>query len=262
VATYQCLGTGPVSFLDQHQNQQEIPLSAIVFDANGVDASQWPGYSANQDLIKALLTQMVSAGLLAPNTQTPLTPGLTIQAVQSGISGNSTSVTFADPTASQGTMTITVAGTEVYPGLTPTTIGTALGTTASAATGLVYVQSVASGNPMPQTPFSGSISGSSETCAVPEAGSAGDAFTLAATDSAYTGISISIMLDSSGTTFTLTVSGSKTVKGVTVANLGTTNPFSLLVTFTVAPSAPPPASATVTLTGGATGVAATADVFW
>jgi hypothetical protein len=117
---------------------------------------------------------------------------------------------------------------------------------------------------MPQTPFSGSISGG--ICAVPASGVAGDAFTLAATDSAYTGINIGITLDPSGTTFTLTVSGTKSVDDVVVANLGTTNPFSLLVKFTVPAKAPLPAPGSVTLTGGAAATstpieAATANVY-
>jgi hypothetical protein len=50
-------------------------------------------------------------------------------------------VTISNVSAAAGTMTMLVSATEVYPGLTPANIAAALGTSASTANGLVYLQS-------------------------------------------------------------------------------------------------------------------------
>ena len=134
---YQALATGPISFLDGNANQQEIPLSAIYFDANGPNASSWPNYSKNTALIQALLAQLAAQGLLTPGTQTTPTPALTILASEAGTTGNVIQVTFSNVSSTAGTMTVLVTATEVYPGLTTATIANALGTSAATANGVV-----------------------------------------------------------------------------------------------------------------------------
>jgi hypothetical protein len=252
MATYKSLGTGPVSFLDGNQSQQEIPLSAISFGPNGPDASAWPSYTANKTVVDALLNQMVSQGLLVPGTQTAA-PSLTITAAAAGLAGNMITVIFSSPSASAGTVTVALSATEVYPGLTPATLSAALAASAATSTGLVFLQGQAAGNPMPAA-FTGPIVGPGFTLDVPDAASA-PAFTLAATDQSYT-VNITVALDppkpSSPQTFTLTATGSKTATSVSLATLqSATNPFKLLVTFTGPAGGPLPAAGAVTLHGGA-----------
>src|SRR5271165_7516784 len=111
MASYQALGTGPISFLDVNQNQQEIPLSAITFGPGGADASAWPLYLANKGVVDALVKQFVAQGLLLPGAQTTATPSLTITATEPGSPGNSIAVTFANPSSSAGTVDVTVSAT-------------------------------------------------------------------------------------------------------------------------------------------------------
>jgi len=273
MATYQALGTGPISFVDANQKQQEIPLSAITFGPNGVDASAWPSYTANQTVIDGLLKQMVAQGLLSAGTQNAAIPSLSITAAEPGKTGNATTVTFANPSKSAGTVDVTVTANEVYPGLTLANIGDALGTSAANANGLVYLEH---NNNKPPKSFSGNISGGPNfDCLVPEVG--GDpagAFTLKAaasglSDTDAEAIKITATPDPSpATTFTLQASWIKTVAGVTLATLenNATNPFAILVSFSGVPGGPLPAAGTVSLVGGAAAssspaVAAKATVF-
>jgi hypothetical protein len=255
---YKALATGPVSFLDANSNQQEIPLSAISFGPNGPDASSWSNYPANSALIQQLLQQLVKQGLLTPNLQVAPSAALSITATEAGTAGNVIQVTISNVSTTANTMSGAVSATEVYPGLTTATIGAALGTSAATANGLVYLQS---NNNQPPGNFTQSTSsGPGFTYAIPEAAdSTKTAFTVAAVDSAdaadAANISVSVAPDPSpATTFTLTASWAKSVPNVTLATLTTaaTNPFGLLVTFTVPPGGSLPAPGTVTLQGGAT----------
>lgn len=257
---YQALGTGPVSFLDANSKQQEIPLSTLYFDSNGPHTT-WPSYATSpaptQKLIDALLQQLSAQGLLTPGTQVTPTPALTITATEPGTTGNVIQVTISNVSATANTMTVAVSATEVYPGLTTATIGDALGTSAAAANGLVYLQS---NNGQPPAAFTGNISAPPDlNCAVPEAAdSTKTAFVLAAADSADSADAVNISINvapdpTPATTFTLTASWKKTQNDVTLPMLTTaaTNPFGLLVNFTGPTDGPLPAPGTVTLQGGA-----------
>ena len=255
---YKALATGPVSFLDANSNQQEIPLSAISFGPSGPDASSWSNYAANSLLINQLLQQLVSQGLLTPGAQTAPSAALSITANEAGTTGNVIQVTISNVNAAANTMTVTVSATEVYPGLTPATLGNALGTSAGAANGLVYLQSP---DPQAPGPYNATSSvGPDYTYAVPEALPAtGTAFTLAAVDSFGSAdaanISVNVAPDPApATTFTLTASWTKTVNNITLATLTdvVNPPFGLLVTFTTPAGGALPAPGTVTLQGGAT----------
>lgn len=252
MANYQALGTSPVSFVDDNQKQQEIPLSAISFGANGVNASSWPLYSANQPVVDALLNQMVAQGLLVQGTETAPMPAMTVTAAGTGTNGNMIKVTFSNPLPAAGTVTVAVSATEVYPGLTLATLSAALGASAPTANGLVFLE--ASNSQMPVN-FTGPVGGGPGfNVVVPDAASdPAGAFTLQATDPTYT-VEIAVAVDPSpATTFTLTVTGSKTVAGATLATLETaaSNPFATLVKFSGPAGGPLPAPGTVTLQGGA-----------
>jgi hypothetical protein len=256
---YQAIATSPISFLDPNSNQQEIPLSAIYFDANGPNASSWPNYSTSssdtQKLIKALLQELVVQGFLTPGTQTIPTPALTITATEPGIIGNVIQVTISDVSATANTMTVAVSATEVHPALDTTTLGDALGTSAATASGLVYLES--NNNQAPGA-FTGNISAAPDlNCVIPEAAdSTKTAFTVAAADTAdaadAVNIGIAVAPDAAPNTFTLTASWKKSQTNVTLAMLTApaTNPFGLLVTFTGPAGGPLPAPGTVTLQGG------------
>ena len=251
MANYQALGAGPVSFIDSNNSQQEIPLSAITFDSGGVvSASAWPNFQANQVVVTALLNQLVAQGLLVKGTQQAATPSLTITAVTSGTEGNMITVTFSNISSSAGTVTVALNATEIYPGLTPATLGTTLAVKAIDSKSLIYLESPVTETQEPIA-FSGAIpvTGSTELI-VPSGTSNVPAFTLGATDQSYN-VSIQVSPDQgSAQTFTLTATGSKTAT-VKLAELeGSGNPFKLLVKFSsMGGSLPAPGS--VTLTGGA-----------
>ena len=77
MAFYQAIGTSPVSFLDENEEQQELPLSAIFIGPSGADATSSPLYTpANKPVIDALLAQMISAGYLVPGPAVAATPNI------------------------------------------------------------------------------------------------------------------------------------------------------------------------------------------
>lgn len=256
MAYYSATGTSPVSFVDGNQNQQEIPLNEVFFTPNGVDASSWPLFGANAALVPALLAQLVAQGVLSASTAPASPPAMTATAAQAGPMGNSITISFSSPSPTAGTMTMKVTANEVYPGLTPATLSAALGSSAAAADGLVYVSDPGTGE-MPEK-FTGAIGGGPNfDLAVPEAAdNTKTAFTLAATSTTDAAaaqlIQIAIVPDSSATptTFTLTASWTKTATGVTLASLATTNPYGYLVAFN-GQSGPLPAAGSITLKGGA-----------
>jgi hypothetical protein len=253
---YQALATGPISFSDGNAAQHEIPLSAIYFDANGPNASLWPGYGSNTSLINALLQQLAAQGLLTPGTQTVPTAALAITATQAGATGNVIAVTISNVLPAAGRMSVLVTATEVYPGLTTDTIAAALGTTQASGNGLVFLES---NNNQAPAAVNNQIIGGGLTYTVPEAADAANtAFVLAATNSAdaadAANISITIAPDPlPATTFTLTAGWSKPAPNVTLATLTNpaTNPFAFLVTFTSPAGGSLPGPGTFLLQGGA-----------
>jgi hypothetical protein len=264
MASYQALGTSPVSFVSNNK-QHELPLSAIYFTSNGVDVTSWPLYEANQAILSVLIPQLIAQGFLAAGTSPATPPSLIATAVQAGAAGNSISIKFEAPSITAGTVTMTVSAKQAYTAQTSASLSTALGSSAGAATGLVYVSDPGTGG-MP-----GQLSqniGSSFDLAVPEAAdNSKTAFTLAAADQTDLEgaqlINVAIEPDTSvdpPTAFALTVSWSKSLS-VTLASLLTpaTNPFSYLITFSGA-SGPLPAAGTVTLHNGAGSTPASASL--
>jgi hypothetical protein len=269
MAFYQAIGTGPISFLDGNDDQQELPLSAIYVGTGGADATSSPLYSensgANQSLINALLAQMISAGFLQPGATAV---AITANAAIPGPGGNFITIAFSSPSASAGTVTVTVTATEVYKGLTPATIEAALGTTQATSGGLVYVDAAAgapSGN-MPVAVTGASLNaGTGFDLSVADV-VAGTAFTLVATDVTDTAdaalITVTVAPISPPTpavAFDLTISWSKaTTAPISLKNLLTTNPFSYVISFpTTTATGPLPPAGSVTLSGGAAAAGST-----
>ena len=270
MATYQALGTGPVSFVDANSNQQELPLNQIFSSPNGWDVSTSPLYSANQPIIDALLKQLASQGFLAPATSSialQSLPHVTITAAQAGAPGNSITLTFSNVSLSQGTFDVTATANEIFSNLTPSasagakdvTVSAALGNSAATATGLAYVSDPGTG--LMPVAYSGGVGAVNDAAA-------GKAFTLAATNSTDVGDAglIKVNVTPGATTFTVTVSWTQKATGQTFAKLlGGTPPLAYLVAFS-GQSGPLP-SGTVPLTGGqnASGanpaVAASANIY-
>lgn len=267
MATYQALGTGPVSFVDANFNQQELPLGQIFYSPNGWDVTTAPLYTtANQPLIDALIKQLVAQGFVAPAAtslaQQSSAPQMTIKAAQAGAPGNSITVTFSAASLSQGTFTVTASATETFANLTPakptptgsaTTIDMVMGTSQATATGLVYVTE---GTGLMPKAYTGGVG-------VVEDVNGGTAFTLVATNTtdAADAALIQVTVTPGTTTFTVVVTWA-TQNPVTAQTFTTLlangAPLSYLVAFS-GPSGPLP-SGTVTLTGGANASGANAAV--
>jgi hypothetical protein len=274
MATYQALGTGPISFVDANFSQQELPLSAIFSSPNGWDVSSSPVYTtANQPIIDALIKQLAAQGFLKAaddslDSSSSL-PHVTISAAQKGAPGNSITLAFSNVNLSKGTFDVTATATETFPNLKPSgsatgtdpTVVTALGNSAATATGLVFATD---GSGLMPASYSGPPGAVSDT-ATPTAGTA---FTLAATNSADAADAalINVNVAPGTTTFTVTVSWTKTATAQSFATLlAATTPLSYLVTFSG--SSGPLPSGSVTLSGGqnASGanpaVAASANIY-
>ena len=257
MASYQALGTGPVTFLDGNQSQKSIPLSAIYFDGSSPNATLWPEWTttpANQGLITALLTQLVQQGLLVPGPTPVSQPALTITAAEPGAPGNSIQVKFSSPNTSVNPPTITaeVSAIETYPGLTLATLEAALGNSAATATGVIFlsggptaVMPVAQSNPITAGGTLNIVDATSTTV-----------FTVEAVDQVPlandTGIQLAVSAVTA-TAFTLTASWDSGPKVVTMAELTNPaqNPFQTLVSFTAPTNGPLPAAGTLVLLGGA-----------
>jgi hypothetical protein len=274
MAYFQALGTGPISFVDANQSQQELPLSDVYITPNGVDASASPLFAANAaatptnaSILTALLPQLAAQGFLAAGTKAVAPPAITAAAVQPGAMGNSITVQFASPAASAGTVTVTVKATEVYTGLTTGTLVTALGKSQDSATGLVYLASDPTKVQMPEQLSALASPDTVFPFIVPEAADpTKPAFTLAAATVAADAslIGIAIAPDTSSdppAAFALTASWTKTAT-VSLASLLTaaTNPFSYLVTFS-GTSGPLPVAGKVALTGGGAATPASASIY-
>jgi hypothetical protein len=273
MAYFQALGTGPISFVDANQSQQELPLTSVFFSANGVDASAAPLFGDNASatptnaaILTALLPRLVSQGFLAAGAEAVTPPAMTATAVQAGAMGNSITVQFASPSASAGTVAVTVTATEVYTGLTMTAgaLGTALGNGPTTATGLVYLLTESTDGQIPE-PGSVGLNTSSQFPVQEAADNTRTAFTLVPTtvaaDASLLGVTIAPDASNPLTAFTLTVSWTKTAT-VSLASLLTnsTNPFSYLVAFS-GTSGPLPVAGKVTLQNGAGVKQASANIY-
>jgi hypothetical protein len=274
MAIYQAAATGPIAFLNSANNQYnqlEIPLSAIFFSSVGIDATTWPEFATYSSQVTPLLSMLSSQGYLT-SSPTALSPsavtgaGLTATAVATlpVAAGNNIAIKIANPSVATGQADVTVSLTETYSDVTPAGLAAAIGNSAATALGLVY--DATSGTASMPGAFTGPIaSGSNLDIDEPAPNNSTIAFTLAPTitpdaaDAPFFQVVVTPASGASPTTFSLTVTWSKSVSGQILANLTTTNPFSYLVTFSGS-SALVPAAGTITLSGGSGSTPASASL--
>lgn len=250
MAYYQAQGTSPITFVDANQSQQQLPLSEVFFTPAGMDASIAPLYPGNSSaaltnkmILDALLPRLVSEGYLTPGSSS-LT--MTIAAAQTGKLQYTITSSFANP-KDNGTLDMTVSALQTVSGVAPGGLTAVLGSSAATSNSLAWVNGAESSK-MPGNLSAKAIGGS---LAVMTEDNSETAFTLettlAGTDAQL--VEAAVAKDASGTTYTVTLSWTKTASGITMASLLTKNPFAYMATISGV-SGPPPVPGTVTLTGG------------
>lgn len=260
--TTAALGDGPVVIYTAAQQQVEVPLSALAFSGSSVAVlAPYDAYSA---ILAPWLSYLVSIKRLRPGVAPPVLPALLLTAADLGSEGNNIQVgiTYPDP-AAPTTFNVTASETETYSGLTPATLKSVLGTatTLGQRPGLVRVVDGSFTMPgdLPAKKLGssgGGTDGNSTTKAtLPVPGASGTAFTLEAKKIGADGNLIQATVTITGSTFTLTVTWTKTVSGITAADLTTLDtklaPLAYAVTVTKPPSGfAQPQAGTVTLSGG------------
>ena len=283
MANTRATGNGPFEFTSSAGKQISIPLTAFSFDANGnivVDPA-WqllttvpPG--------SLFLAQAVKEKSLAPAAVPSPFPAMVIKAADAGSGGNNITVTVtvssvvtSPPTNDPTLVPFSLAISEVdnYKGLTAATVESVLGSSVVTGSSPGLVQVVhgsvdATGVPKAQT---GSLSGSPAEFDAVSGGSPGTVFTLMAKKSGDSGpTKITITPDvtsppSPNPTFSMQVSWSKTVSGITLPNLQAMVQSGLGYEITVSkPSSGAfsvPASGVTALSGGGPGSVASAILF-
>jgi hypothetical protein len=208
-----------------------------------------------------LLDYYAKAGLLKPGAKPPIKPVLKIFAKQAGSTGNTIQVQFSgfnysDPL--HPTFDAQASETDIYPGLTPATIQTVLGSspTNGQRPGLVFLP-----DPAPAEgalPKAGSYPPEGETAAkvdIPlNTGDGGVAFTLQAREDGQDGEITQVEIkdvDPTASTFTLVASWEKSAAKILVDALGGTFTYLIAVESTEAGGElKTPAPGTITLSGG------------
>jgi len=266
MANLPAIGSGPLSVTDTNGAQHDIPLSLISFGANNV-----PVFSANvpaavQTVALPLLNALIGQKIIVPAASPPPMPVFTITAVEAGALGNTISITFSNPVSTPANaVDVTVSATQVYQGLTPTTLGAVIGTTSGGGSmpGLAFLSS--SGTPgMPSasaTPFT--LQGAVYEAAVPGISPAPSAFTLESFSTNADSVNLTATVSAVNTaasSFNLTIAWTKSAAAVPLADLTQLNSdFGFLLSFSPPPAgAPPsgtpyalPAAGTIVLQGGA-----------
>jgi hypothetical protein len=277
------VGSSPISFTDTQGGQRFVPLSALQFNGSLLELkTAWTSSfdaSETQTLL-ALASARAAAGELVPPPVPPQSPAVVITATHPGPESNNIVVTVAPDAGAPLTATIAVSvvETDTYaPLATASGAALAIGVDAPsgkagdpvAGTGLVEVKtgSVASGTVLPADSQTGVLTTAGfDVKAVDNS----VLFTLLPrSDYAGTGgLSISVTLDTSGTSFTVQAvydsskeSGSK--PKVTILTL---DALPASVAYLVNASAPPagaavPGAGTVQLTGGGPGLPASGVLY-
>jgi hypothetical protein len=277
-------GNGPFEFTSATGKQVSIPLTAFTFDANNnlvVDPA-WNTVTQAQPA-SGFLAYAVKEGLIAPAALPSPFPAMLIRAADPGTGGNniSISVTISTSTASppsddptQVPFSLTVTETDFYSSLTAATIEGVLGSSAVTGTspGLVQVVS-GSVDPMGDPiATSGPLAGSPAQLDVDGTGSPALVFTLIAKKTGTDGILTNVVVTpdtssppSGNQTFSLLATWTKTVSGITLADLDTVISSDLGYEITV--SKPTggaysvPTAGVTQLSGGAQGTSASATLF-
>lgn len=278
-------GNGPFEFTDTFGRHVSIPLTAFSVDpVQGiVPVGAWATVVGALPA-SALFAYAVKEKLIIPAPARSPFPAMIATAADPGPGGNNITIQFvsgapnADPTKT--TFNIIVKEQDTYNGLTAATISTILGTCNSAGVptapgsnpGLVQVLqgSVdATGAPLAVTAL---LSGNPAKVEIDQHASPARVFTLVAkkpgTDGALIKVQIIPVISSPPSnpeTFSLIATWQKEVDGVTIGTLQAQ--VQSLLGYEIAVSTPAsgafsvPAASTIGLSGGATGVAASATIF-
>jgi hypothetical protein len=276
-------GNGPFEFTSSAGKQISIPLSAFTFDAAGnivVDSAWQPLTNAQPG--SALLAHAVKEGLIAPTAVASPFPAMIIKAADPGAGGNNITVTVVvstivtSPPTNDPTLvpfSLTVAENDNYTGLTAATVENVLGSSAvtGSSPGLVQVVHGSVDPTGVPTLQNGVLLGSPAEFDVVGSGSPGTVFILMAKrsgDSGPTKIKITPNVaspPSANPTFSLLVSWTRTVSGITLPNLHAMVQSALGYEITVSkPSSGAysvPTAGVTTLSGGGPGSVASAVLF-
>jgi hypothetical protein len=263
MANMPALGGSPISFVDASGNQYSIPLPWISFPPAPAapDPSAWPGWTgaaaSEQVAITAWIGSLATEGYITAGAVAVPPPAFSIAARDAGSTGNDISITFANVTPNTATPAsttaqVTVSTTQVYQGLTATSIETVLGTEPLTGTqpGLAYV-----GTALATLPTAAAAAPFTETAGsyLFDVPGSGGGVLLPTNDptSADSGlINAAIALGPAAGTFTLTLSWTKQAT-VALSALATTFGYILSIPTPPGGFAYPPAVGTVTLLGGA-----------
>ncbi len=261
-------GGSPISFVDVNGTQYAIPLPWIIFGSAGPSSAGWPGWSGTgvptpaglqPSQINSWLGTIAAQGLITAGAPPPNPPAFTVVARDPGSSGNDIVMTFSaiHPNTPNNTADVTVTATQIYAGLTITSIQAVLGTPTvpGSEPGLAVVGTPLATLPSATAPtlFSSDPT-NPPRFAVPSSGGgillpAHDAATETA-DAGLIAASITSVAAGPGT-FTLTLTWTKSVAGIPASALGGSFGYVLTVTPPAGGFGPLPAANTrVTLLGG------------
>ena len=283
-------GNGPFEFTDSLGRQVSIPLTAFSVDpVKGIvpDAAWAATFSSSPPTAvpaSALLAYAIKHQSISPAPTPAAVPAMIVKAADAGTGGNNITVQIVagapntDPSLT--TFNIVVAEQDTYTGLTAATVASVLGTcnaagnpvTTGSSPGLVQVlqsSDVGIGSPVAVNAL---LSGTPASVDVDGTGSPSVVFTLVAKKSGAAGALTKIQVTPDVVspqvgleTFTLVASWQKEVDGVTIATLQSEVQsalgYEITVSTPVSGAYSVPAASKVSLSGGATGVAASAPIF-
>jgi hypothetical protein len=279
-------GNGPLEFTDTFGRHVSIPLTAFSVDpVKGIVPDDAWASVVGALPASALFAYAVKEKLIKPAPAPSAFPAMIVTAADPGPGGNNIKVQIvagapnSDPT--KATFSIQVTETDTYDGLTAATISSVLGTCNAAGVtvtpgsnpGLVQVLQGSVdpiGAPLAVTAL---LSGNPAKVEIDQHASPARVFTLVAKKPGADGAFITVKITpavssppSNPETFSLVATWQKPpVAGVTIGTLQTE--VQSILGYEIAVSTPAsgafsvPAASTTTLSGGATGVAASATIF-
>jgi len=277
-AVVDVVGSTPISFTNSHGQQKFVPLSALEFNGSTLELkSNWAASfdSSETQTLLALASARASAGELTPPPVPPPRPAIAFTAKHAGPESNDIVVTVApDPGPPlTATIAVTVVEQDIHGGLaTAAAAALAIGVDKPtgnvgdplAGTGLVVVKasSVAAGKALPAAGQSGVLVAAGFDV---KAADSSLLFTLLPRKdyAGSGGLSITVDLDASGTTFTVgaTYDSTKEAGAKPKITIQTLDALPAAVAYLVSATAPPagavlPAARSVPLSGGGIGLAA------